>query len=163
MHERILMFLRHDPQPLGRDFNVIQALVAVGSGGPWGKGLGQGSQTQLAFLRVRHTDFIFSVLGEELGFVGCVLLLTLLGLLLLRIVHISARAGDAFGRLVASGVVIMIFVQVTINVGYNVGLLPVTGLPLPLISYGGSSLITILIGLGLVQSIQLYSQADDRL
>ncbi len=161
MHERILTFLRPNTDPSGADYHVTQALISVGSGGLWGKGLGQGSQSQLAFLPVRHTDFVFSVLAEELGFVGCMMLLTLLAALLLRIIHISAKAGDAFGRLLASGVGIMILVHVVINIGMNVGVLPVTGLPLPLISYGGSSLITTLIGLGLVESVALYSHTSE--
>lgn len=161
MHERILMFLRPNSDPSGADYNVIQALISVGSGGLWGKGLGEGSQSQLAFLRVRHTDFIFSVLAEELGLVGCLMLFSLLAALLLRIIHVSATAGDAFGRLLAGGVAAMILVQVVINIGMNVGILPVTGLPLPLISYGGSSLIATLIGLGLVESVALYSHSTD--
>jgi len=157
MRERIIMFLypsANDP----KQYNIIQALIAVGSGGMWGKGLGQGTQTQLFFLRVRHTDFIFAVLAEELGFVGALLLLVLFAALLLRILRVSARAADAYGRLVAAGVAIMIFVQIAINIGFHVGLLPVTGLPLPLISYGGSSLLTTLLGLGLVQSVAMYHQ-----
>lgn len=161
MRERILMSLNPETDPSDKGYNMIQALISIGSGGVWGKGLGQGSQSQLAFLPVRHTDFIFSVLAEELGLVGSAILLVLLACLLLRIVRISARASDAFGRLLASGVATMIFVQVAINVGFNVGLLPVTGLPLPLISYGGSSLTATLIGLGLVQSVGLHRQPPE--
>jgi rod shape determining protein RodA len=156
MRERIMMFLQPAADPLGRDYNVIQALISVGSGGLWGKGLGQGTQSQLFFLRVRHTDFIFAVLAEELGFVGALILLTLFAVLLLRIIRISSRAGDAYGRLIASGVGIMILVQVAINIGFHIKLFPVTGLPLPLISYGGSSLLTTLAGLGLVESVARY-------
>jgi rod shape determining protein RodA len=163
VHERIAVFLRPESDPSGGGYNVRQALISVGSGGLWGKGLGLGSQSQLAFLPVRHTDFIFSVLAEELGFAGSSLLLLLLGSLLLRVVRISALAADAYGRLLASGVAIMIFVQAAVNIGFNVGLLPVTGLPLPLISYGGSSLMTTLIGLGLVQSVALYDQPANTL
>ncbi len=155
VRERIQLFLNPQSNP-AKAYPIDQALISIGSGGLWGKGLGQGSQTQLAFLRVRQTDYIFSVLAEELGFVGSLLLLTLLAGLLLRIVRVSASAGDAYGRLIAGGVAVMVLVQVVINVGFNVGLLPVTGLPLPLISYGGSSLLTTLIGVGLVQSVALY-------
>ena len=158
MRDRILSFIHPETDPSGQDYNVIQALISVGSGGLWGKGLGQGSQSQLAFLRVRHTDFIFSVLAEELGLVGCLLLLALMAALLLRILRIAGRTGDPYGRLVAAGVAMMIFVQVAINVGFNIGVLPVTGLPLPLISYGGSSLIATLIGIGLAQSVTIYHQ-----
>lgn len=161
MHERILMFLNPEADPTGNGYNVRQALISIGSGGLWGKGIGQGSQSQSGFLRVRHTDYIFSVLAEELGFIGSLLLLLLMALLLLRILRVASRSSDAYGRLVASGVAIMIFVQVAINIGFNVGLMPVTGLPLPLISYGGSSLIATLIGLGLVQSVSIYNQPSD--
>ncbi len=159
--ERILLFLHPQNDPTGKGYNVDQALISVGSGGMWGKGLGLGSQSQLAFLRVRHTDYIFSVLAEELGFVGSILLLALLASLLLRVVRVGATAGDVYGRLVACGVATMIFAQVAINIGFNVGLLPVTGLPLPLISYGGSSLIATLIGLGLVQSVTIYHRPPE--
>lgn len=161
MQERILTFLQPGSDPAGAGYTVEQALISVGSGGLWGKGLGQGSQSQLGFLIVRHTDFIFSVLAEELGFVGSLLLLAMLAGLILRVVRIGARAKDPFGRLITSGVATMILVQVAINVGFNLGLLPVTGLPLPLISYGGSSLITTLIGLGLVQSVSIHHQPPD--
>ncbi len=158
--ERIMMFLHPNTSPLGKDYNPIQALIGVGSGGMWGKGLGQGTQSQLAFLRVRHTDFIFAVLAEELGFVGALLLITLFASLLLRIIQVGARTDDAYGRLLATGVAIMIFVQVAVSIGFHVGLLPVTGLPLPLISAGGSSLVTTLLGLGLVESVALYRQTS---
>lgn len=161
MRERVLMFLNPHTDPLKKDYNVIQALISVGSGGLWGKGLGQGTQNQLFFLRVRHTDFIFAVLAEELGFVGAMLLLTLFAGLLMRILRTANQAGDAFGRLLASGVATMIFVHAAINIGFHVGLLPVTGLPLPLISYGGSSLITTLIGLGLVESVARYHDSSE--
>jgi rod shape determining protein RodA len=163
MQERILTFLQPNSDLSGKGYNVDQALISIGSGGLWGKGLGQGSQSQLGFLIVRHTDFVFSVLAEELGFVGSMLLLVLLASLLLRIIRIGGRADDSYGRLVASGVAIMILVQVGINIGFNVGLVPVTGLPLPLISYGGSSLIATLIGLGLVQSIAIYRQPPEEI
>ncbi len=161
MRDRIVSFLHPNSDPAGKDYLPNQALISVGSGGLWGRGLGQGTQSQLGFLRVRHTDYIFSVLAEELGFAGSALLLVLMAGLLLRIIHVSARAGDAYGRLVASGIAIMFFTQVAVNVGFNIGLLPVTGLPLPLISYGGSSLITSLAGIGLVQSVTRYHQPPD--
>ncbi len=163
MRDRILMFLHPQTDVLGKDYNVIQALIGVGSGGLWGKGLGQGTQSQLYFLRVRYTDYIFAVLAEELGLVGALLLLSLFASLLLRIIRIGARASDSFGRLLTAGVAMMIFVQVFINIGFQVGLLPVTGLPLPLISYGGSSLITTLLGLGLVESVAHHPIAPDAL
>ena len=159
--ERILMFVQPESVPSDELYNVLQALIGVGSGGLWGKGLGQGTQTQLSFLRVRHTDYIFAVLAEELGFVGSLLLLTLFAGLLLRLVRAAARASDAYGRLLASGVAAMIFVQVFINIGFHVRLLPVTGLPLPLLSYGGSSLVTTLMGLGLAESVSLHRRSKE--
>lgn len=157
MQDRITMFFFPDPDPSGASYNVTQALISIGSGGLWGKGLFQGTQSQLYFLRVRHTDFIFSVLAEELGFVGAILLLLLFAFLVLRILRIAANAQEDYGRLVATGVAIMILVQTLINVGMNANLMPVTGLPLPLVSYGGSSLITIMLALGLTQSVSIHS------
>lgn len=159
--ERVMMFVQPNSVSDDKYYNVLQALIGVGSGGLWGKGLYLGTQSQLSFLRVRHTDYIFAVLAEELGFVGSTLLLALFAGLLMRIVRIGAKAADAYGRLVATGVAVMIFVQVFINIGFHVRLLPVTGLPLPLLSYGGSSLITTFIGLGLVESVALYHQAKE--
>lgn len=153
MQRRILAFLNPQSDPSGESYNVIQALISIGSGGVWGKGLGQGTQSQLHFLRVRHTDFIFSVFAEEFGFVGSILLFALFVFLLWRILRAASIARDGFGRLIACGVAMMIFVQCFVNLGVNLSVLPATGLPLPLVSYGGSSLITTLIGIGLVQSV----------
>ena len=136
-------------------YNVVQALISIGSGGWWGKGFLHGTQSQLYFLRVRHTDFIFSVLAEEFGFVGSVLLLGLFAFVIMRLMRIAARAPDAEGRLIAGGTATMLFVQAFINLGMNANLLPVTGLPLPLISYGGSSLMTTLLALGFAQSVAM--------
>lgn len=154
--QRLLIFLNPYLDPLGTGYNLIQSLTSVGSGGLLGKGLTAGTQSQLHFLRIQHTDYIFSVLGEELGFVGAVCLLALLGVLLARILAIAAKAPDTFGQLLASGIAIMIFAQSFINIGMNIGLLPVTGIPLPFVSYGGSSLITLLLAEGLVQSIAMH-------
>ncbi len=159
--ERIMMFVQPESASDDSLYAIRQAWIGVGSGGLWGKGLELGTQSQLSFLRVRHSDYIFAVLAEELGFVGSALLLALFAGLLLRIVHVGAKAGDACGRLIASGIALMIFVQVAVNIGFHVRLLPVTGLPLPLISYGGSSLLSTLIGLGLVESVALYHQPKD--
>jgi rod shape determining protein RodA len=155
MRERFVTFLNPDRDPSGASYNVNQALISIGSGGWWGKGPFRGTQTQLHFLRVRHTDFIFSVLAEEMGFVGSILLLGLFAFLILRLIHISWTARDSYGRLVAGGVATMILVQMTINLGMNANLMPVTGLPLPLVSYGGSSLITTLLALGACQSVAM--------
>lgn len=153
MRDRIVLFLDPTRDPLGSSFSVTQALIAVGSGGWLGRGYASGTQSQLRFLRVRHTDFIFSVLAEELGFVGVLILFALLAFLILRIVRVGQLARDEFGRLIAVGVAAVILFQTFINVGVNVSLVPATGMPLPFFSYGGSSLMTLLVGLGLVHSI----------
>jgi rod shape determining protein RodA len=160
MRQRILLFI--DPQGNPDDYyNVQQALISIGSGGWLGKGFGNGTQSQLHFLRVRHTDFIFSVISEELGLLGAIVLFALFTLLLWRILRVAAIAQDPFGRLICVGVAVIIFLQTTVNIGVNLGLLPVTGLPLPLVSYGGSSLWTFLVSLGLVESVAMrYKRLD---
>lgn len=151
--ERIKVFLDPSRDPLGTGFNINQAAISIGSGGFWGRGLFDGTQTKGGFLRTQTTDYIFSVLGEELGFVGAMLLFALFTILLLRGLRAVSRSRDPYGRLVATGIVIMILTQVFINVGVNVRLFPVTGIPLPFISQGGSSLITMFVAIGLLQSI----------
>jgi rod shape determining protein RodA len=153
MRQRILVFVNPASDVSGISYNAQQARISIGSGGWFGKGFLHGTQSQLYFLRVRHTDYVFSVLCEELGFVGALILLLLLLLLLWRILRAGRLAQDAFGRLIACGVATMIFFQSFVNIAVNVGLLPVTGLTLPLVSYGGSSLWTTLFGLGLVESV----------
>ncbi len=153
MRQRILTFLLPVHDPLGSAYNINQARIAIGSGGWLGRGFAHGSQSQLHFLRVRHTDFTFSVLGEELGFVGALLLIILLIILLWRITRAASMARDTFGYLIACGVAATLAFQAVANIAMNLGLLPTTGIPLPFISYGGSSLITFLIAEGLVQSI----------
>jgi len=152
MQERLLLFLNPARDPAAR-YNIDQALISIGSGGWLGKGYASGSQSQLRFLRVRHTDFIFSVIGEEMGFVGALVLFTLIGIVLWRILRAASLARDSFGRLIACGVAALIFFQSLVNIGMNLSLLPVIGIPLPFISSGGSSLITLLIAEGLVQSV----------
>ena len=153
MRDRILAFLNPAHDPSGESYNVMQALISIGSGGLWGKGFASGTQSQLHFLRVRHTDFIFSVFAEEFGLVGAIALLVLLAFLLLRILRAAMMARDPYGRLIACGVAMMVFVQAFINLAVNLNVLPATGLPLPFVSYGGSSLLTMFIGIGLVQSV----------
>jgi rod shape determining protein RodA len=160
MRTRLVLFLRPGLDPAKR-YNADQALISIGSGGLLGKGLISGSQSQLHFLRVRHTDFIFSALGEELGFVGTVLVILLLALLVLRLLHIAEQARGTFGGLIACGVATMIAFQSVVNIGMNVGLLPVVGIPLPFVSYGGSSLLSILIAEGLAQSVALHRRRID--
>jgi rod shape determining protein RodA len=152
MLQRIQMFLdpASDPQAA---FNVNQALIAVGNGGWMGRGFGHGSQNQLHFLRVRHSDFVYSVISEELGWVGAMLVLALLFFVVLRLLRIADRAQDNFGRLLAIGVAAIIFFQTVVNVGMNLSLMPVTGQTLPFVSYGGSSLVSMLLAVGLAQSV----------
>ncbi|MHB9034361.1 MAG: rod shape-determining protein RodA [Anaerolineae bacterium] len=155
---RIISFLYPSQASAGDSYNIRQALISIGSGGWWGKGLLQGTQSQLYFLRVRHTDFIFSVWAEEMGFIGAMVLIALIGLLIWRIIRVAVNARDSKGRLIAIGIAAMIFIQAFINIGMNTNLLPVTGLPLPLISYGGSSLVATLFALGIVENIALRSK-----
>lgn len=153
MRRRILIFLDPTSSPYEEGYNVIQALISVGSGGLLGRGFTSGTQSQLRFLKVQYSDFIFSVLTEELGFVGAVGLLLLLGIFLFRVFRVALVSKDRFGRLVASGLAAMIGFQAMVNIGMNVGLLPVAGITLPLVSFGGSSLITVLFSIGLLESI----------
>ncbi len=141
-----------------RSYQVRQALIAVGSGGWWGKGWGEGTQIALGFLprTAAHNDFIFSVIAEEKGFVGSVTVLTLYGVVLLRGMHIARQARDRLGRLIAVGVVTLLFSHVFLNIGMNIRLMPVTGVPLPLLSYGGSSVVASLIAAGLMQNVYLH-------
>ncbi len=156
--KRVTSFLYPSQADASDSYNIRQALISIGSGGWWGKGLLKGTQSQLYFLRVRHTDFIFSVWAEEMGFIGAIVLIGLLVLLIWRIIRIATTARDAKGRLIAIGIAAMIFIQTFVNIGMNLNLLPVTGLPLPLISYGGSSLVATLLALGLVENVAMHSK-----
>ncbi len=162
---RILTTINPQADARGSGYNVLQSLVAIGSGGITGKGIGNGSQSQLLFLPEKHTDFIFAAIVENIGLVGAVTVLLLYAILLHRIAFIAITAGDSFGFLIASGVYIMLFFQIVINIGMNIGIVPVTGIPLPLISYGGSSLIATALGLGMVANIayqKRFSKEDDK-
>jgi rod shape determining protein RodA len=152
---RILTFLNPDMDPLGAGYHVIQSKIAVGSGMLWGKGFLQGTQNHLNFLPEQHTDFIFSVFSEEWGFVGTMLLIGLYMTLILRGLAVAARSRDRFGVLLALGVTSIVFWQAVINVGMTTGLLPVVGIPLPFFSYGGSSLLCLLAGIGLVMNVSM--------
>ncbi|MCL4545663.1 MAG: rod shape-determining protein RodA [Chloroflexi bacterium] len=153
--QRLTIFLRPESDPTGAGYNIIQALIAIGSGGLLGQGWTFGTQTQFHFLRVQQSDFIFSVIAEQLGFLGSFLILMLFGLLFNRIVRAAAVSQDLYGRLVAIGVFWMLLFQTFVNMGMNLQLMPVTGIPLPLISAGGSSLVTSLIAIGIVESIHM--------
>jgi rod shape determining protein RodA len=151
--ERLELWFNPSSDPLGGGFPIIQSEIGIGSGGLLGQGLTEGSQTQLNFLRTGSTDYIFSVLGEELGFVGAIVLLALFAALLFRGIRAATITTDPFGRLVATGVVVWILFQVFINIAVNIRLVPVTGIPLPFISQGGSSLIMLFAALGLIEGI----------
>jgi rod shape determining protein RodA len=152
---RILTFLNPDLDPLGSGYHVIQSKIAVGSGMIWGKGFLQGTQNHLDFLPEQHTDFIFSVFAEEWGFVGACTLLGLYLMLLMRMIIIAAKSRDRFGVLLTLAIGTIFFWQVTVNIGMTTGVLPVVGVPLPLFSYGGSSLFSLLIGIGLVMNVSM--------
>ncbi len=151
--DRLILFLDPDKDPLGGGYHLIQSRIAIGAGELWGRGLHQGTQTQLRFIPEQHTDFIFSAIGEELGFVGGLCVLFLFWLLCLRLVIIAQNAKDNFGSLIAIGVLSMIVFQTVVNIGMNIGLAPITGIPLPLLSYGRSALLANFIGIGLVESV----------
>ncbi|AKS40619.1 rod shape-determining protein RodA [Wenzhouxiangella marina] len=150
---RVLTFLDPERDPLGTGWNIIQSKIAVGSGGLTGKGWTEGSQSHLEFLPEPHTDFIFSVLAEEFGFVGVIAVLALYAAILLRGLFLASRCRGSFGRLLAGSMVFMFFVYLAVNVGMVSGVLPVVGVPLPLVSYGGTSAATLLAGLGLVMGL----------
>ncbi len=152
MHDRVWGFLNRDSDP-NVAYQLNQAAIAIGSGGLWGKGFAQGTQSQLRYLPVRHTDFIFAVLAEELGFVGALVLFLLYIILFVRLLRILLLAPDTYGRLLVAGTLAMILFQVIVNVGMNLGVLPVAGLPLPFISYGPAALLTTMIGIGLAENV----------
>jgi rod shape determining protein RodA len=151
--KRVLMFLDPESDPLGAGYHIIQSKIAIGSGGLEGKGWRNGSQTQLDFLPESHTDFVFSVLAEEWGLLGVSLLLTLYAFVILRGLYIAWDARDSFGQLMAGAITMSFFIYVFINIGMVSGLLPVVGVPLPIISYGGTSLVTLMLGFGILMSI----------
>jgi len=155
---RLETFIDPTRDPLGDGYHVIQSKISIGSGGLWGQGLFQGSQNQLGFLPEQHTDFIYSVVGEELGFIGGGLVILLFGLLLWRILSIAGSAKDMYGSLIATGVAAMIGFHVVENIGMTLGVMPVTGIPLPFISYGGSSLLTNMVAIGLVLNVGMRRQ-----
>jgi rod shape determining protein RodA len=158
---RLQTFLNPAADALGEGYNILQAEIAIGSGGLTGKGYMEGTQSQLHYLRVQRTDFIFSVLGEELGFVGAIGLLSLFLVFTLRGARVATLAPDSFGRILVVGIVTMIVAQMFINIGANVRLLPMTGIPLPFVSMGGTALISKLVAVGLLQSVALRRRKAD--
>lgn len=156
--DRLILFLNPEQDPLGGGYHLIQSRIAIGAGQLWGQGLHQGTQTQLNFIPEQHTDFIFSAVGEEFGFVGCIVLLFVFWSICLRMAFVAHNAKDNFGSLLAIGVLTMIVFQVLVNIGMTIGLAPVTGIPLPWMSYGRSALLTNFIAIGLVESVANHRQ-----
>ena len=155
---RITTFLNPYADVRGAGYQMIQAMITVGSGRMWGKGLGYGSQSHLNFLPEAQTDFIFAAFAEEWGFVGVIILLGALFCILWRILLIGMRSADNFSRLYAIGLAAFIFVQSFIHIGMNMGVLPITGITLPFVSYGGSSLATLCIGVGILMNIHMNAR-----
>ena len=160
--QRIQNFiLPNEEETFGETYNVDQAKIAIGSGGLFGKGYGHGSQTQLRFLKVRHTDFIFSAVSEEFGLVGALLVIFVIMLVIWRCLRAAQKARDVAGMCIAYGVATLIFFQGMVNIGVNLNVVPVSGLPLPFISYGGSGLTSLMLGIGLVESVAMrYRQLE---
>ncbi len=154
--QRVLTFLDPEKDPLGSGYHIIQSKIAIGSGGVWGKGWLNGTQSQLDFLPERHTDFIFAVLSEEFGLTGVALLLLIYLFIILRGLYIASRAQDTYSRLLAGALTLVFFVYLFVNTGMVTGLLPVVGVPLPLVSYGGTSLVTLMAGFGMLMSIHTH-------
>lgn len=154
--QRVLTFINPESDPLGAGYHIIQSKIAIGSGGIFGKGWLNGTQSHLNFLPEHATDFIFAVLGEELGLIGAVVLLALVLIIILRGLYISAQAQDTFTRLVAGSLILTFFLSVFINIGMVTGLLPVVGVPLPLFSYGGTSMVTLMASFGVLMSIHTH-------
>jgi rod shape determining protein RodA len=154
--ERFMSFLSPAQDPQGIGYNVIQSTIAVGSGQLSGRGLGHGTQSRLQFLPEFRTDFIFASIAEELGLLGSLIVIVLYLLVFYFLFRILARSGDRFGELITIGVAAMLFIQIIVNIGMNAGVMPITGITLPLLSYGGSSVLTVLISLGLVSSVEKY-------
>jgi rod shape determining protein RodA len=150
---RLTSFLHPGADPLGTGYSAFQSKIAIGSGGLWGQGLFHGQLVAGNFVPEQHTDFIFAVVGEELGFVGAIVIICLLAVLLLRAIRIAARADDQFGMLVAGGIAIWFGIQAFINIGMTIGIMPVTGLPLPFVSYGGSAVFADMIAVGALQVV----------
>jgi rod shape determining protein RodA len=154
--QRILMFLNPETDPLGAGYHIIQSQIAIGSGGVFGKGYMNGSQAQLEFLPERSTDFIFAVIGEEFGLLGQLLILSLYGVVIGRALYLAMQGQDTFSRLTGGAIALSFFVYVFVNSGMVSGILPVVGVPLPLISYGGTSMVTLLAGFGILMALHSH-------
>ncbi len=156
--DRILVFLNPEATGEGAGYNLFQSKLAIGSGGILGKGLFLGKQTNLNYVPEHHTDFIFSVIGEELGFLGALVVIIVLGVIIWRCFHIALNSSDSFAMLLGAGVGFIILSEVIINIGMTIGIMPVIGIPLPFLSSGGSSLISLLLGIGLVENIYIWRE-----
>jgi rod shape determining protein RodA len=156
--QRVLTFLNPESDPLGTGWNIIQSKTAIGSGGVDGKGYLQGTQSQLEFLPESHTDFIIAVLAEELGLIGVCLLLVLYFAIIMRCLVLSSRAETLFGRLLAGSLSVTFFIYVFVNVGMVSGILPVVGVPLPMVSYGGTAVVSLLSAFGLIMSMSTHKK-----
>nr|WP_237743652.1 rod shape-determining protein RodA [Pleurocapsa sp. PCC 7319] len=159
---RLIMFLDPEQDPLGGGYHLIQSRIAIGAGKLWGQGWHQGTQTQLNFIPEQHTDFIFSAVGEEFGFIGSILLLAVFWLICMRLIWVASTAKDNFGSLLAIGILAIIAFQTIINISMTIGLAPITGIPLPWMSYGRSSLLSCFIGIGLVESVANHRENKKR-
>ena len=153
--ERLIVFLKPTIDPFGAGYNIIQSKIAVGAGGLFGKGLLGGTQSQLGFLPERSTDFIFSILAEEWGFIGSFFLLVVFGFFIYRGIMIIYTTKDLFGHLMASGIVGMFLFHIIINIGMTIGIMPITGIPLPFMSYGGSFLLTCMAGASILFNVEM--------
>jgi rod shape determining protein RodA len=157
--QRITTFLFPDPNArYGNTYNIEQALITIGSGGLWGQGYGHGTQVQLRFLKVRTTDYIFSAIAEEFGFIGTVVLIAVLAFVIIRCIRAARNSNDHYGAMIAYGFSTLIFFQTVVNIGVNLKLIPVTGQTLPFISYGGSSLLSLMLGIGLIESVLIHQK-----
>lgn len=160
--QRITTFISPETADEADVFNSEQAVIAIGSGGPWGKGYMQGTQSQRGFLRVQHTDFIFAVITEEMGLIlGSLVVLSLMGFILLRILRVASLTPDPAGKYMCVGIAGILFFQTVVSVGMNLRILPVTGLTLPFVSYGGSSLVTLFLAIGIVQSVLMRHRKQE--
>tara|TARA_R110001583_G_scaffold67490_7_gene192926 strand:+ start:36184 stop:37281 length:1098 start_codon:yes stop_codon:yes gene_type:complete len=159
---RVMTLFNPEADPLGAGYHIIQSKIAIGSGGVWGKGWQHGTQSQLEFLPERHTDFIFSVFSEEFGFIGVLLLISIYLFIIGRGLWIANKAQDAFTKLVAGSITLTFFVYIFVNIGMVSGLLPVVGVPLPLISYGGTSIVTLLAGFGVLMSFNTHKRFNSK-
>ena len=160
--QRVLTFLDPGSDPLGSGYHIIQSQIAIGSGGIYGKGWLRGTQSHLEFLPERSTDFIFAVIGEELGLVGVLIMFGLYLFIIYRALYIATGAGDSYGRLLAGSLAMVFFVYLFVNTGMVAGILPVVGVPLPLVSYGGTSLVTIMAGFGMIMSVRTHGKILQR-